>query len=385
MNLPWSKPRRKSPILFGGLIVLLLWLPIPLGSNRPWSWALMEIWIYLLGALWLVQYARGKAGVSEPFRKATPALALAILWLGYGIAQMLPLPFSVVNALSPDAAEMYQKANLGPSLTGIPIAPDDNGPEMFVLDLEHAAALLQQHRQDNNIGTSSDVIPAITPAAADLPSLEPSSADAVAATPEQPSGLADPKGESMASAARNSGVAEGGSSGINANSELTDQPNLVPYRLTLDIRASIVTWLKSFAYVLLFALTLLLVDSTHRLKILIYALIFSGIVQAIYGSLSVAFAGSGVATGTFVNRNHYAAYLVLCLAIGIGLLISWSAEQQQNRSWRRWLRDIAKLVLSPKAPLRIFLAIMVIALVLTHSRMGNTSFFWLSLSWGGSP
>ena len=44
-------------------------------------------------------------------------------------------------------------------------------------------------------------------------------------------------------------------------------------------------------------------------------------------------------------------------------------------TWRQRLRHIGTLILSSKAPLRIFLAIMVIALVLTHSRMGNVSFF----------
>ena len=76
-----------------------------------------------------------------------------------------------------------------------------------------------------------------------------------------------------------------------------------------------------------------------------------------------------------MNRNHYAAYLVLCLSIGIGLLIASMGQGAGADTWRQRLRHIGTLILSAKAPLRIFLAIMVIALVLTHSRMGNTAFF----------
>ncbi len=98
--------------------------------------------------------------------------------------------------------------------------------------------------------------------------------------------------------------------------------NAYSARLTLDLSASLTAWLKSLAYVLLFMLTLLLVDSMQRLKTLAYVLVLSGLGQAVYGSLALAVAGSGNASGTFVNRNHFAAYLVLCLATGIGLLIA---------------------------------------------------------------
>ena len=43
---------RESLWLFLGLLALIAWLPIPLGSNRPWSWALMEVVAFGLLALW---------------------------------------------------------------------------------------------------------------------------------------------------------------------------------------------------------------------------------------------------------------------------------------------------------------------------------------------
>ena len=39
--------------LFYAYLVLLVWLPLPLGSNRPWAEMIFEIWIALLSLLWL--------------------------------------------------------------------------------------------------------------------------------------------------------------------------------------------------------------------------------------------------------------------------------------------------------------------------------------------
>ena len=76
--------------LFAAFLILLVWLPIPLGSNRPWSWALMEVWVYLIATVWLIKYACGRVVLTESFLKARPALVLFSLWLGYGIVQMVP-------------------------------------------------------------------------------------------------------------------------------------------------------------------------------------------------------------------------------------------------------------------------------------------------------
>ena len=112
---------------------------------------------------------------------------------------------------------------------------------------------------------------------------------------------------------------------------------------------------------------------------------FSGTFQAAYGAFMVLsglelgffvekYVGQGVATGTFVNRNHLAGYLVMCLSAGIGLLLSQLATNSAH-NWKDRLRRWLRLLLSSKIRLRIYLAIMVIALVLTRARMGNVAFF----------
>lgn len=144
--------------------------------------------------------------------------------------------------------------------------------------------------------------------------------------------------------------------------------------------------LLSWSLWLFFVMTLLLVDSGKRARALITTVVFCGVFQALYGSFVVLtgldtlfFSGQennpGSATGTFKIRNHFAGYLEMCLALGIGLLVGTLNTGQGARTWKEFFVDSIDTVLGPKMRLRIFLAIMVIALVLSRSRMGNAAFF----------
>ena len=71
---------------------MLVWAPIPLGSNRAWAWSLLEVAACGLLALWLGCYALGKVTFTEPFRRAKWFFALLGLWLLYQVFFILPLP-----------------------------------------------------------------------------------------------------------------------------------------------------------------------------------------------------------------------------------------------------------------------------------------------------
>ena len=163
--------------------------------------------------------------------------------------------------------------------------------------------------------------------------------------------------------------------------------------LSIDPNASFVFWLKSCAYAIAFFLTLALAHSRERARLIALVLVLSGLAQAVYGGL-MHLSGSDLeifgakishgsqASGGFVNRNHLAGFLEITLALGIGLMVG-SLRETGQRSWRQFWRDMAALLLSPRAPLRLFLVAMVIALVMTRSRMGNTAFFASLLIAGG--
>ncbi|RKZ73262.1 MAG: hypothetical protein DRR19_31160 [Candidatus Parabeggiatoa sp. nov. 1] len=259
-------------IAFIALLILIVWLPLPFGSNHAWAWALMEVGIFSLALLWLWQYLRGRQTLTPAFYKAIPILVLWVIWLIYISFQLIPLPYSWVQWLSPQAAQVHAFTN--PTFTTLSVAP-------------HSTA----------------------------------------------DGL-----------------------------------------------------LKSLSYVLLFTLTLLLVNTQTRLRWIAYVLVFSGLFQALYGSFMTLSGveygffhekvyGLGLATGTFINRNHVAGYLVMCLSVGIGLLIAQLGNGTTADTWRQRIVAVLSWILSPKMRLRLILVFMVIALVMTHSRMGNTAFF----------
>ena len=163
--------------------------------------------------------------------------------------------------------------------------------------------------------------------------------------------------------------------------------------LSVEPHATRDFWFKTVAYGCMFCLTLLVVDSRRRLELLLKTLVVCGTLQALYASVMVLsgleygffirkFIGQGNATGTFVNRNHLAGYLNLCLAAGIGLMISKLGGEAVH-TWRQRVRSIARLLLGEKTRLRIYLVVMVIGLVLTRSRMGNAAFFAGTLITGG--
>ncbi len=136
--------------------------------------------------------------------------------------------------------------------------------------------------------------------------------------------------------------------------------------LSFDVGQSKVVLLKSIAYLFLFFTVLIVVNSTHRLKIVLAVICGTGIFQAIYGTLEVL---SGLETSLI-----FANYLVLTLSAAVGYLVA-SFPTARSSTNRDKLRTLVKFWLSNKLLFRIGVILMVIALVMSRSRMGNTAFF----------
>jgi O-antigen ligase len=141
---------------------------------------------------------------------------------------------------------------------------------------------------------------------------------------------------------------------------------------------------KGLAYFCLMLLSILLVRNERRLKKLLMVMVISGTFQAVYGSLQ-AMSGNeiswvfgvkntSIATGSFIYKNHFANFLLLCISIGVGLLVA-NLSNAKHSNHRAKLRDFVASLLKGKAVLRIALALMVIGLVMSRSRMGNAAFF----------
>ena len=144
----------------------------------------------------------------------------------------------------------------------------------------------------------------------------------------------------------------------------------------------------SLVYLVCFVAVVVLVRTHAQMRALAWTLVASGVLQAVLG---VVFFSAGMSfrffgylydfrdvQGTFANRNHMAAYMVICLATGIGLMLSQFSGSANGEAARRWQERLAtglRFLLSGKMLLRLLLVVMVVALVLTRSRMGNASFF----------
>ncbi|BBP45289.1 polymerase [Thiosulfatimonas sediminis] len=146
---------------------------------------------------------------------------------------------------------------------------------------------------------------------------------------------------------------------------------------TQDIDQNLQYIMLGIAYSTFFVLLLAHFANRNALNKLIITLIVGGTIQAFIGAATVlnlidplftSLANQPSAHGTYINRNHFAGYLLMTIALAIGLLLA----QRDNRDWS-W-KNLIELLTSYKMLIRLALIIMVIGLVMSHSRMGNAAF-----------
>ena len=215
----WITERWGSRAILAALLLLLAWIPIPLGSNRPLSWAWLEFASYaLLGVRCLLPLNEESRNLLRQWR--TPLVLLG-LWLLYVLIQSLPLPAGWIQTLSPARYEL----------------------NVFTLG---------------------------------------------------PAGYLS---------------------------------------LSVDSGATQTELLKYGAYVSLLLLVLMTVTNRERLLLSVTVIFIVGAAESLYGILErFAVLGGGVAgnvngivtkaaTGTFVNRNHYASFLAMTMPLGISHIL----------------------------------------------------------------
>jgi len=262
---------RFEKVSFYLLLALIIWLPIPLASNRIWAWSIAEIMVSIQTLFLVLSYLPKTRAFpfSRLKRFAWLLVPLALFQVWNGI-QIIPLGLDTLSVVSPHAAEIY-----------------------------------------STVGATQGAI-------------------------------------------------------------------------SLDVHASTTALVKGMSYTLLAFNAVILIHTPVRLKMVAMTLVVSGTLQAFYGAMAVllgwkyslvfGFKESGIATGSFVYKNHLANYLMMCLAVGSGLIVS-QLHISPSGHWHERLKRWSEGVISRKMFVRLALIIMVIALVMTRSRMGNTAFF----------
>lgn len=269
MDATSGRHANTATALLVGLLVLIAWLPVPLGSNRAWSAALMHAGAMTLLGVWCLGFAAQPASATPAVRKGKAALVLFALWILYVALQALPIPSALVAILSPKAYEHY------------------------------------------SIAAGAGYAPLST--------------------------------------------------------------------LSLDAGTTLSMLQRIAAYVALFFLTLALVTSRRRVKLMLIFFTLLGSVEAFYGILAYVgrghfvlwypgIAGNSV-SGTYVNRNHFAGLMEITIPAAIGLLLARSSIGY-GRGWREALRRGMDFVLKDTGWVSFCLLIMFTALILSSSRGG---------------
>lgn len=154
--------------------------------------------------------------------------------------------------------------------------------------------------------------------------------------------------------------------------------------ISLDSKATLSALLKLINYISVFVIGLNLLCSPKRIKACLLFIVISGTYNGFYGafemlsgqdtSLIFGTENGHRASGTFTYHNHFANFLMLCLSAGLGYFIASLTNITYN-SKLDYVKSWLFAILDTKTIVRLGLTIMVIALVMSHSRMGNTAFF----------
>lgn len=246
-------------LLFGVLVFVIVWLPWPLGSNRPWSWAVAEIAVFAGLGLSLLSSREVRGALREVVRGHRAVLAFFTLWLLYQWFQTVDLGGFWLARLSPSTADVYASTA---GLTG--------------------------DRQ---------------------------------------------------------------------------------YSVAFDRASVIDDMLKNAFYVGLFLTVGMVVRSRRRLLVLAGVVVAVGVAEACYGLVGYFQTDGRVTSGSFVNRNHYAAFLVVAFAIGLGFLYPKShGRAVASRGARQRLRRVFELIIGWQALVLLALVVLAAALLLSQSR-----------------
>lgn len=153
--------------------------------------------------------------------------------------------------------------------------------------------------------------------------------------------------------------------------------------LSLLSSASARGYLGLFSFLLLGYLTFKAVDSRRRINIIFNVLIWIGIGLSLFGLIELLRAEPSIlfyekkhyldsVTGTFINRNHFSAYVIMIIPLALGLFLSrLNGVQSLGLSWFEKIKRMIR-----ERPLSFFLLpvgilIMGVAVVLSKSRSGG--------------
>ncbi len=98
--------------LFRGFLALLLWAPIPLGSNRPLAWAFLEVGLLSLFVLWLLWRWFHPNANGSFIEEQRPAILFFVMATLFPLWQLLPMPEPLLGLISPETVRIRHFAGV---------------------------------------------------------------------------------------------------------------------------------------------------------------------------------------------------------------------------------------------------------------------------------
>jgi hypothetical protein len=372
---------KSDTIIEYGLIFLIIFTPLAFGSVHIWAYTIMEVVVLLLLLTWIFSHLvlssrhltdsslsiaknhNPRALGHEPLPSSplpppsnvksktldvnphpspltlntslfTLHFSLFLLFLGLIIFQMVPLPATVINHLSPNTYALYQQT-IG------------NGIEQVVWSQEH-----EVRSQETEVAFDSSHYGSLLPA----PFSPPPDCNSLDPTPR--------------------------SSNPEPHSSL-----LAPRSLTVYGHATKTEFLKFFVYVAVFFLIITTMTNARQIRKMVLTIIFTGTSVAflalcqmlsksdkIYGFWQSQYK-VGSYGGPFINANHLAGYLEMVIPLALGFLVSLEKPGiiRAAKNWKQRLSMLESWI--AKNILLIFIIVLMSsALFLSVSRGGILSF-----------
>ncbi|MBF0623467.1 MAG: O-antigen ligase family protein [Magnetococcales bacterium] len=254
--------------IFWAFLLVLVWAPLPLGSNRVWAWNLLAGAIFGLLALLFVTRLGYRGSWGRVFEEYAPQMILLLFWVLVPLLQVVDLHPGLMRLISPATIEVYRFAGL-------------------------------------------------------------------------------------------------------ADGAMT---------ISLDREATLSEWLKYMSYLGAGFLVLALAGTRERVRQLALTLFLVGCFEALFG-MGIYLTRTDLswwvpinpfqATGTFVNRNHFAGLLAMTLSVGLGLLIGWMRRGRSEWSWRDTLLGLMQDLGGRRGVMAGLIISMFLALFLSQSRAGT--------------
>lgn len=168
--------------------------------------------------------------------------------------------------------------------------------------------------------------------------------------------------------------------------DLVATPRLGFY-LTLDRQATLHSILKYAMYWAAFFLVTVLISNRNRLKLMLYTLVAAGVVQAVLIPVArimgvelipweLLDGDPDALRGTFVNRNHFAEFLAMTGAVGIGLsLANMRRSHSGSSSFKARVADTLNFLDGPVVVPGGAVILIIAGMVMSTSRGGIAALF----------